>query len=157
MSGSFLGFVFELLVSGLLVTTIVYCLVVNRKLDKLRSEQSSLKDVVNDLQVATQHAETAIVSLRATVDTAQNDLESRINSAQDIGEMLQSTIEKAQKMSGGQSRPLPAAAPQARNNPQAISKVRAKLSPDMRLSNLTSEKPAPQAFNKSPTQQREKG
>lgn len=64
MGGLSLGIAIEALVAVLLAVTIGYCVLVNRKLIQLRSDQSELKVIVRDLHAATGQAEQAIAGLR---------------------------------------------------------------------------------------------
>ena len=50
MSGFSLGVAIEVLVAVLLAVTIGYCVLVNRKLVQLRSDQSELKMIVRELE-----------------------------------------------------------------------------------------------------------
>ena len=56
MSGSFVGVVVEGLVATLLVVTIVYCVRLNRKLERLRADETDMKNLVGDLIEATTNA-----------------------------------------------------------------------------------------------------
>ena len=66
MSGSFVGVVVEGLVATLLVVTIVYCVRLNRKLERLRADETDMKNLVGDLIEATTNAEQAIQSLKGS-------------------------------------------------------------------------------------------
>ena len=80
--------VIELLVAALLILTIVYCIIVNRKLDKLRAHQESLKSIIQDLNQSTLHAETATGELKKTVHKASTDLNLQIDKAERISQSL---------------------------------------------------------------------
>lgn len=88
MNGSFLGFFVELFVTLLLAATIVYCFIVNRKLDKLRADQNNLKLIIKDLNQSTLSAEKAIGDLSEIVDRAGQDLGERIDHAEHITDKL---------------------------------------------------------------------
>lgn len=98
MSGLSLGLVVEALVALLLVVTIAYCLVVNRKLEQLRSDQSELKSTIRDLNLATGQAEAAIVTLRTTADTAQETLAGHIENARELESLLSTELIKGEEI-----------------------------------------------------------
>ncbi len=95
MSSSFLGFIVEILVAVLLLATIAYCIIVNRKLDKLKKDQESLKVIIRDLNQSTLHAEAATSELRATVDKASKNLNDQINRAESTTKSLRRHNDKA--------------------------------------------------------------
>jgi len=69
-----MGIAIETLVAVLLAVTIGYCVLVNRKLAQLRSDQSELKSIVRDLHQATDHASHAIIGLRESAAVADETL-----------------------------------------------------------------------------------
>lgn len=83
MTGS-LGFLIETLVALLLAITIVYCVIVSRKLEALRADQTALREIVRELTLATVSAETAIGTLRMTVSQAESALVEQLSAAQDV-------------------------------------------------------------------------
>ena len=95
MSGSFVGFILEVLVATLLLATIVYCIIVNRKLDKLRADQENLKSIIRDLNQSTLHAEAATSELRLTVDKASKELGDQIDEAESSTNLLRKYNEGA--------------------------------------------------------------
>ena len=98
MSGSSLGFVVEALVALLLIVTIGYCFIVNKKLEQLRSDKSELRAIVCDLHRATGQAEQAIGALGETADSVEQTLSSRIARAQDLGARLDAGLEKGEAL-----------------------------------------------------------
>ncbi len=98
MSGSSLGFVVEALVALLLVVTIGYCYLVNRKLEQLRSDKSELRSIVRHLHRATGQAELAIGALGEMAGSAEQELNSRIARAQELSARLESGVDKAEAL-----------------------------------------------------------
>lgn len=80
--GAYIGIMLEILVATLLVATIAYCMIVNRKLEKLRADQENLKSVIRDLNQSTLHAEAAAGELRKTVNKAGKELAHQISRAE---------------------------------------------------------------------------
>lgn len=92
MGGSFLGIAIEMLVAVLLAVTIGYCVLVNRKLVQLRSDQSELKMIVRDLHAATNQAELAIAGLRQSAQTAEQSLGGQLEMVRSLDEQLKGNI-----------------------------------------------------------------
>lgn len=82
MTGSWLSFVIELIVAGLLATTIGYCVLLNRKLSRLRDNETMLRQTIAELIGATDNAERAIAGLRNTVKECDIHLSDRIRTAE---------------------------------------------------------------------------
>ena len=87
MSHSF-GMVIEGLVAILLVLTIGYCMVLNKRLLRLKADEQSLKATIGELITATEIAERAIGGLKHTVRDVNENLGSQLNSATDMSRQL---------------------------------------------------------------------
>lgn len=96
--GESLGFVVETLVALLLLVTIGYCVLVNRKLEQLRSDQSELRQIVRELNAATGHAEAAISGLRENAKSAEQTLAVQMQTAGDLGTRLAGQIAKGEAL-----------------------------------------------------------
>ena len=82
MSEQFLGLLIESLVAVLLALTIGYCLILNRRLKRLRADESSLRATIAELVSATQIAERAIDGLQTTVRECDATLGERLRTAE---------------------------------------------------------------------------
>lgn len=98
MSEFSLGFIFEAIVAVLLVMTISYCFIVNRKLENLRSDKSDLRAIIRDLYTATGHAEQAFGALRHTTDTIEEALGEKIAEARNAEKTLASDLQKGEAL-----------------------------------------------------------
>lgn len=136
MTGSYLALIVEGLVAMLLVATIVYCIVVNRKLNSLKADQERLGDIVQELNQATQHAQTAIGGLRATVDTADRDLGTRLEAAGELETKLANSMAKADGVLSKLSAISQAARSRRDGQQTQTHSARAELWPNLRLSSL---------------------
>jgi hypothetical protein len=87
MSHSF-GMVIESLVAVLLVLTIGYCMVLNKRLLRLKADEQSLKATIGELITATEIAERAIGGLKHTVRDVNENLGNQLNSATDMSRQL---------------------------------------------------------------------
>lgn len=75
------GIVIEIMVAFLLMLTIGYCMLLNRRLKRLRSDENSLRVTISELITATEIAERAISGLKATVEESEAGLGARLRSA----------------------------------------------------------------------------
>jgi hypothetical protein len=73
--------IIELLVAGLLVLTIGYCMMLNRRLKLLKADERSLRATIAELVTATDMAERAIAGLKLTVQECEAGLGERLRSA----------------------------------------------------------------------------
>ena len=78
MSHSF-GIVIESLVAVLLVITIGYCMLLNKRLKRLKADEHSLKATIGELITATEIAERAIGGLKHTVRDVNENLGSQLD------------------------------------------------------------------------------
>jgi len=76
-----LGIAIEVLVAFLLALTIGYCMLLNRQLKRLRSDEHSLRATISELVTATEIAERAIAGLKLTVEECEAGLGARLRSA----------------------------------------------------------------------------
>jgi chromosome segregation ATPase len=83
-----LGLIIETLVAILLVMTIGYCMMLNRRLKRLKADEHSLKAVIGELITATEIAERAIGGLKLTVRDVNENLGSQLASATQLSEHL---------------------------------------------------------------------
>jgi len=72
----------ESLVSVLLLVTIGYCVLLDRKLQRLRADESQMRQTVVDLGLATERAERAIDGLRKTLADCDQSLAERLRVAE---------------------------------------------------------------------------
>jgi hypothetical protein len=90
-----LGFAIELVVAALLVVTIGYCMLLNKRLQRLRADEHSLKAVIGELVTATEIAERAIGGLKLAVRDVNENLGTRIASAAQMAEHLKRQLAEA--------------------------------------------------------------
>lgn len=76
-----LGIIIELLVAFLLMLTIGFCIVLNRRLKRLKSDEHSLRATISELVTATEIAERAVAGLKLTVRECEAGLGARLSSA----------------------------------------------------------------------------
>jgi Domain of unknown function (DUF6468) len=83
-----LGLMIETLVAVLLMVTIGYCMLLNKRLKRLRSDEHSLKAVIAELITATEIAERAIGGLKHAVRDVNENLGSQLSSATQMADHL---------------------------------------------------------------------
>ncbi len=76
------GLVIEILVAMLLMLTIGYCYTLNRRLERLRADEQSLKGTIAELVTATEIAERAVSELKHTAQENDATLGERVRAAE---------------------------------------------------------------------------
>lgn len=77
-----LGFMIESLVAILLVITIGYCMVLNRRLKRFKADEQSLKATISELITATEIAQRCVAGLKATAHEVEATLGERLREAE---------------------------------------------------------------------------
>ncbi len=73
-----MGLIIEMLVAILLMFTIAYCMLLNRRLKLLRSDEDALRGTIAELVTATEIAERAIAGLKLTARECDAGLGERL-------------------------------------------------------------------------------
>jgi hypothetical protein len=76
------GLMIESLVAVLLAVTIVYCMLLNKRLQRLKADEMSLKATISELITATEIAERAVAGLKITVRECDQDIGERLRAAE---------------------------------------------------------------------------
>lgn len=84
----------DAIVAILLITTISYAAVLNRRLGVLRRDRAKLEELVKNLAVATQRAESGVAGLKATAADTGRQLEKRVEQAQSLRDDLAYMVER---------------------------------------------------------------
>lgn len=96
MSGNFYGMFIETLVAILLGLTIGYCIILNKRLARLRSDESAMRGTIGELITATEFAERAINNLRQIARETNDSLGEGLRSAKDVTRELDQQIERGE-------------------------------------------------------------
>ena len=83
-----LGIAIESLVAILLMLTIAYCMLLNKRLQRLKADEHSLKATIGELITATEIAERAIGGLKHTVRDVNENLGSQLSAAMQMSAHL---------------------------------------------------------------------
>jgi Domain of unknown function (DUF6468) len=76
------GLIIELLVAVLLLVTIGYCILLNKRLVRLKADEQALKATISELITATEIAERAIAGFKLTVRECDQNLGERLRTAE---------------------------------------------------------------------------
>jgi Domain of unknown function (DUF6468) len=90
--GSIIGFVVELAVLVLLAFTVAYCIILDRRLQKLRADETQMRQTVVDLGLATSRAENAIDGMRRALVDCEATISERLKSAEAASAGLQDAV-----------------------------------------------------------------
>ena len=84
----------DLVVAVLLVVTIVYAAMLNRRLAGLRSDKAELQALIQGLTAASHNAETAVSALKEANDDIGRQLEGKVARAQGLRDDLAYMVER---------------------------------------------------------------
>src|SRR5580658_8733651 len=87
-----IGMMIDILVACLLVLTIRYCILLNRRLKLLKADEQSLRATISELVTATEIAERAIGGLKLTVHECDMGLGERLRKAERMSIEIDRTI-----------------------------------------------------------------
>ena len=82
------GLLIETLVAVLLVVTIAYCMLLNKRLKRLKADEQSLKATIAELITATEIAERAVGGLKVTVRECDQNLGGQLAIANELTDRL---------------------------------------------------------------------
>ena len=117
MSHSF-GVAIESLVAILLLLTIGYCMLLNRRLKRLKADEHSLKATIAELITATEIAERAIGGLKHTVRDVNENLGDQLAAAAQMSQQLKIHLAEGDNVIRRLSRIAVAARPATRPEPE---------------------------------------
>src|SRR5712675_1823740 len=120
----------ESLVAILLMLTIGYCMLLNKRLKRLKADEHSLKATIAELITATEIAERAIGGLKHTVRDVNENLGNQLTSAAQMSLQLKKQLAEGDNIFRRLSRiataARPAAGPEPESEPEpAVPKVSA--------------------------------
>ncbi|MBK3665860.1 chemotaxis protein [Bradyrhizobium diazoefficiens] len=121
-----LGMAIETLVAILLMLTIGYCILLNKRLMRLKADEHSLKAVIGELITATEIAERAIGGLKLAVRDVNENLGSQLTAATQMSDQLYKQLGEADNVVRRLSKIAIAARPVT--NPEAAAAPVAKPS-----------------------------
>lgn len=143
MTNSF-GLIIEILVAVLLMLTIGYCMLLNRRLKLLKADENSLRATISELVTATEIAERAIAGLKLTVEECEVGLGARLRSADRFSADLDRSVAAGKDLldrlaqivaagGGGASIAPRSAAAAPRKDPQAVAAAAQAFAEKLRM------------------------
>jgi len=90
--------IIEILVAILLALTIGYCILLNKRLIRLKADEQALKATISELITATEIAERAIVGLKVTVRDCDQGLGEKLRSAERFAGAIGHQIEAGEEI-----------------------------------------------------------
>ncbi|PVB59306.1 chemotaxis protein [Labrenzia sp. 011] len=93
-----LGMIIEGLVAVLLLITIGYCWMLNKRLQRLRADEQVLRATISELMTATEIAERAILGLKSTAADADKTLGTRLKQAETMSHTLADQLGEGERV-----------------------------------------------------------
>jgi chromosome segregation ATPase len=127
-----LGVAIESLVAILLMLTIAYCMLLNKRLKRLKADEHSLKATIGELITATEIAERAIGGLKHTVRDVNENLGTQLASATEMSAQLKkqlgecdNVVRRLSKIAVAARPPAAAPEPEPAPAPASVSSAKA--------------------------------
>jgi Domain of unknown function (DUF6468) len=120
-----LGIAIESLVAILLMLTIGYCMLLNKRLKRLKADEHSLKATIGELITATEIAERAIGGLKHTVRDVNENLGNQLTLAAQMSQQLRKQLGESDQVFRRLSRIVTAARPASEAEPEREPEVAA--------------------------------
>lgn len=140
-----LGLAIESLVAVLLLLTIGYCILLNKRLQRLKADEHSLKATIGELITATEIAERAIGGLKHTVRDVNENLGSQLAAATQMAGHLKHQLAEGDAVIRRLSKIAIAARPSSEQREEAPTLVAPAAAPRSQSARAVAE--AAQAFS----------
>lgn len=100
MQNEILSLLMNMLMAGLLLATIVYCLKLNKRIRVLQDSKSELARIIREFDASTQRATQNINEIHAATMRISENIQHKIDKANYLADDLQYMIEKGNKLAG---------------------------------------------------------
>lgn len=100
MQNTVLSMFMDLVMAGLLLATIIYCLRLNRRIRVLQDSKSELARIIREFDESTQRATQNINEIHVATTRISENIQHKIDKANYLANDLEVMIEKANKMAG---------------------------------------------------------
>ena len=87
----------DVIVATILVATITYAVILNRKLGRLRADRSGFEKMLKQFVVATERAESGVALLQRVADASASELDEKRNSTMTLRDDLQFLVSRAEE------------------------------------------------------------
>jgi hypothetical protein len=123
------GFLIESLVAILLLVTIGYCVLLNKRLKRLKADEQVLKATISELMTATEIAERAVAGLKSAAHECEDTLGERLKAADRFCADLSRQVKSGELVINRLSRIVDAARPLFDGSPAPVPVVSAAPDP----------------------------
>jgi hypothetical protein len=113
------GFLIESLVAVLLFVTIGYCMILNRRLKRLKADELAFKAMISELMTATEIAERAVSGLKSAAHECEDTLGERMKASERFCADLARQVKSGEALINRLSRIVEAARPLFAGSPLA--------------------------------------
>lgn len=149
----------DAVVALLLVATIGYSVVLNRRLAGVRADRDKFESVIRDLGAASQRAETAVATLRSSADDLGRRLDKKIDEGRALSDDLAYMVERGgsiadkleSQIRAGRDRLKPDLVPQPRSTIRSEARPEHQIEPLARRSAEPKRNPAFEAEPRKPS------
>lgn len=100
MQNQVLSMMLDMMMAGLLLATIIYCLRLNKRIQVLQDSKSELARIIREFDESTTRATQNISEIHAATDRISENIQLKIDKANFIVNDLDVMIERAGKMTG---------------------------------------------------------
>ena len=100
MQNTILSMVMDLLMAGLLLATIIYCLKLNGRIKVLQDSKSELARIIREFDESTQRATESIEELHKAASRINENMQHKIDKANYLANDLEYMIERGNKLAG---------------------------------------------------------
>lgn len=145
MNHSF-GLIIESLVAVLLLVTIGYCMLLNRRLKRLKADEQSMRAMIGELITATEIAERAIGGLKVTVRECDENLGAQLTVGTALSVKLAKQVTAGETILNRLTQIAIAARPSA-SEPEEVADMAEPAIPANKTSNAKALLAAAQAFS----------
>jgi hypothetical protein len=114
------GFLIESLVAILLMVTIGYCVLLNKRLKRLKADEQVLKATISELMTATEIAERAVAGLKSAAHECEDTLGERLKAADRFCADLSRQVKSGELVINRLSRIVEAARPLFDGSPAPV-------------------------------------
>jgi hypothetical protein len=118
MPSEILSMLMNMLMAGLLLATIIYCLKLNARIRVLQDSKSELARIIREFDASTQRATQNINEIHAAASRISENMQHKIDKANYLADDLDALIERGNKMTGkvdaAPVRPTPSSSEPAR-------------------------------------------
>ncbi|MFZ4541930.1 MAG: DUF6468 domain-containing protein [Rickettsiales bacterium] len=100
MTNDFLSVLMNLMMAGLLLATIIYCLKLNARIKVLQDSKSELARIIREFDDSTQRATQNINEIHAATMRISENMQHKIDKANYLADDLEALLDKGNKMAG---------------------------------------------------------